>query len=232
MYPFFTAFALFALFTFVMMKRGSNNFNKNKEAFLEREREANSVRRQPIKDLKYVNLNLSDLPSVETTDEYLMERLDTLKVLSEEDNKIVNLSSYTNTDLKIAYGVANLPILTSYDQNFTSLCRCLYELGKRFYESGDIKTAKSYLEYGISIGTDLKSHYTLLADIYEQNMQYKEIVGLIHSAENINSALKGSLLRDLNNRLKDTNYSADEIQKPLEDISTEKNAVEPETMEE
>lgn len=220
MYPLFTIFLVFGLFTLIYMKRSSNDFNKSNEEFLAREREANSVRKQPLIDLNYIKPDLSSIPEIETTDEYILERLNTLKVLSGDETKIVNLSSFSNTELKIQYGVANLPILTEYDQNFTALCRVLYELGKRFYESNNTDIAIAFLELGISCGTDLKSHYTLLADIYEANMQYKEIVRLIHSAENINSALKGALLRDLKARLSDTNYSVDEPEKPLEDVSS------------
>ena len=220
MYPIFTVFVIFALFTFVFMNRTSNNFSKEKEAFLEKEREANSVRKMPITDLDYISVDLSKLPNIETEDEYINERLHTLQVLSEEDTKIVNLSHYTNTELKMKYGVANLTLLTEYDQNFTNLCRCLYELGKRFYELGNLEAAKSYLEYGIACGTDLKLHYTLLADIYEQNIQYKDIVALIKKAETINSALKSSLIRDLTKRLEGTNYSVNDESAPLEDISS------------
>lgn len=220
MYPIFTVFVIFALFTFVFMNRTSNNFSKEKEAFLEKEREANSVRKMPITDLDYISVDLSKLPNIETEDEYINERLHTLQVLSEEDTKIVNLSQYTNTELKMKYGVANLTLLTEYDQNFTNLCRCLYELGKRFYELGNLEAAKSYLEYGIACGTDLKLHYTLLADIYEQNIQYKDIVALIKKAETINSALKSSLIRDLTKRLEGTNYSVNDESAPLEDISS------------
>ena len=81
------------------------------------------------------------------------------------------------------------------------------------------KKAKAYLEYGIICKTDLKLHYTLLADIYEENLQYKEIVSLISSAKTVNSALKTSLIKDLEERLKGTNYSADDEKTPLEDIS-------------
>ena len=223
MYPIFTVFVIFALFTFIFMKRSTNSFSKEKEQFLEREREANSVRKQPLTDLNYVKIDINSLPKIETEDEYLLERFRTLGVLSEEDTKICNLSFFTNTELKLKYGVANLTLLTEYDQNFTNLCRCLYEIGNRLYNSGDIENAKAYLEYGIKCGTDLKLHYTLLANIYEENMQYKEIVALIHSAENINSALKGSLIKDLTKRLEDTNYTIDEEPAPLEDVSSTSN---------
>ena len=58
-----------------------------------------------------------------------------------------------------------------------------------------------------------------MADIYEENLQYKEIVSLISSAKTVNSALKTSLIKDLEERLKGTNYSADDEKTPLEDIS-------------
>jgi len=219
MYPIFTVFLIFALFTMVFMNRSTRNSSLNKEAFLEKEREANSTRKKPINDLHYVDVNTDSLPIIETDDEYILERIKTLNYLSDPDVKICNLSQFTNTELKLKYGVANLTLLTEYDQNYTMLCRCLYELGKRLYESGDKDTAVSYLEYGILCGTDLKSHYTLLADIYESELQYKKIVSLIHSAENMNSLLKNSLISDLKGRLKDTNFSGDEAASELEDIT-------------
>lgn len=201
MYPIFTIFFIFAIFTYIYMNKSNSSFSKEKEALFEREREANSVRKQDISNLPYINLDISSLPEVNSDDEYIKERLSTLNILSSEDNKIINLSEYTNTDLKLKYGVANLTILTEYDQNFTNLCRCLYELGKRLYESGDTDNAKAFLEYGIECGTDLKLHYSLLADIYEQNNQYDCISSLLEKAMNVNSALKQALIDDLSKRL-------------------------------
>lgn len=219
MYPIFTLFCIFGIITFIFMRRSQGSFEKEKQAFLEREREANSVRKQPLTDLDYINLDLSKLPTIETDDEYINERLITLSGLADDDTKIVNLSSYTNTELKLKYGVANLNLLTEYDQNFTTLCRCLYELAVRLNDSGDTENAVKYLEYGIQCNTDLKSHYMLLADIYEQNMQYKQIVSLIRKAESINSALKTSLIKDLTAKLEGTNYSLSDEEQPLEDLS-------------
>jgi len=209
MYPIFTVFVIFALFTAIYMRKSSTKSMTGAESILEREREANSVRKQPLTDVPFVTVDITSLPHIETEDEYLLERLDTLSHLSDPELKIANLSSYSNTDLKFKYGVANLTILTEYDQNFTNLCRCLFEIGRRLYESGNISDAKSYLEYGIECGTDLKSHYMLLANIYEQEMSYNKIVSLIHHAETLNTALKGALIRDLNALLEGTNYSAD-----------------------
>ena len=103
MYPIFTCFIIFALFTFIFMNRSKNSFAKEKEQFLEKEREANSVRKQPLTDLEYIDIDLGSFPTIETDDEYILERINTLQVLAGPDNKIVNLSSYSNTDLKLKY---------------------------------------------------------------------------------------------------------------------------------
>ena len=41
--------------------------------------------------------------------------------------KILNLGGKTNTDLKLEYGVANLETLCACDENYTTLCRTIYE---------------------------------------------------------------------------------------------------------
>jgi len=219
MYPIFTVFVIFALFTAIYMRRTSTKSLTGAEDLFEKEREANSVRKMPLTDIDFVNVDLSALPVIETEDEYLLEKFKTLQFLADADTKIANLSYYSNTDLKFKYGVANLTALTEYDQNFTNLCRCIFDIGQRLYKSDDIENAQAYLEYGINCGTDLKSHYTLLADIYEAQMGYNKIVKLIHNAESLNTALKGAIIRDLTARLEGTNYSADDEVKELENIN-------------
>ena len=112
MFPIFFLFVIFALITFLYMNKSNNSLSKEKEEFLERERAANSVRKMPLTDLDYIDVDLSSLPKIETDDEYILERLNTLNRLASDDVKIANLSSYTNTELKLKYGVANLTLLT------------------------------------------------------------------------------------------------------------------------
>ena len=107
MFPIFFLFVIFALITFLYMNKSNNSLSKEKEEFLERERAANSVRKMPLTDLDYIDVDLSSLPKIETDDEYILERLNTLNRLASDDVKIANLSSYTNTELKLKYGVAN-----------------------------------------------------------------------------------------------------------------------------
>ena len=44
------------------MNKSNNSLSKEKEEFLERERAANSVRKMPLTDLEYIDVDLSSLP--------------------------------------------------------------------------------------------------------------------------------------------------------------------------
>lgn len=214
-FPLLTIIAPAALFCFFYMKTTNRKATLNTEAFFEREREANSVRKQPLTDIEFIELDMSKIPVVQTDNEIINSAYKGLDVLSTQ--KIANLSGYSNTDLKFKYGVANLPLLTEYDQNYTVLCRTLFDLGRELNAMNDIDSAVMVLEYGIECNTDLKSHYMLLANIYESRGQYDKIESLISSAEKMNSLLKNSLIKDLKEKLIPRD---DEITKILEDIST------------
>lgn len=197
-FPFLTIFLIFATVTFVTMRRTSNNYKIEQEKFIERERLANSTRKQSIDDLEYISIDISKVPMISSDNERTLDLQKQISNLSEE--KIVNLSDFTNTDLKLKYGVANLPILTEYDQNFTSMCRVFYDLSHQYFKEGHIDEAKSLLEYGIKCGTDLNTHYLLLADIYEEEGRYDKIDELIKYAENLKTLLKTSLIKKLNEK--------------------------------
>lgn len=211
-FPLISIIAPAALLCFFYLKRSNRDVSLGTEELFERERQANSVRKQPLTDLNYVEIDLSRIPFVDSDNEIIQSNTETLKTLATQ--KIVNLSDYTNTDLKFKYGVANLPTLTEYDQNYTILCRTLYNLGKEYYAIEDVENAVTVLEYGIDCGTDLKTHYMLLADIYEKTNNPDKISWLISKAENINSLLKNQLIKDLENKLNQFNA----ISKELENI--------------
>jgi len=198
-FPFLTIIVIFATVTYIYMKKTSSGTQTKIDEFLKREREANSVRKKSLDDLKYVTIDLNALPmNSNTHDERVAECQETVTNLA--DKKIVNLSAYSNTDLKFMYGVANLPLLTEYDQNFTSLSRALFDWGERLKALNNIEDAVTVLEYGIECGTDLKTHYILLADIYVSKFQFDKIERLIKKAEHLNTILKNSLVKELEER--------------------------------
>ena len=91
--------------------------------FWQRERDANNTRKQDISQLDYVDFSGVTLPFAQFEDTLLKECEQ--QVLNLKDKKVLNLTGISNTDLKMTYGAANLPLLTQYDQNFTLLVRTL-----------------------------------------------------------------------------------------------------------
>lgn len=169
----------------------SNNERRAKRNFLNRESKANSVRRADISNLDYLVIPFETLPLGACISAELVALADELRAFS--DKKILNLSAYTNTDLKLMYGPANLEDLSSYDQNFTSLICTLDKIGRGLFDEGNLTDATRFLEYSIGIGSDITTTYTCLGSIYVANKQSSKLDNLITLASQIKS-LSGPII--------------------------------------
>lgn len=186
------------------IKKGTRNHKARNEAFLEREAKANQVRRKDISNLNYISIP-DNLPLInsgnETFDRIISEdsRLkrsyDTLQAL--RDKKILNLTGISNTDLKLSYGVANLNDLTEYDDNYTALVKAVALIGHNLLEQKDITDATTYLEYGISIKSDISSNYIDLAIIYAADGRKDKIASLKEQALTLNSLTRDTIAAQL-----------------------------------
>ncbi len=200
-FPVFIIIVVVALFFKLFMNRSIKKYNPNAE-FLENERKANATPKQPVDDLPYIALNPELLPlDIPTEREETAEHQYNIKSLS--GKKILNFTGITNTELKLRYGAPNIAFLTNCDMNYTRLVQNIARLGEDYIKEDHIPEAKAILEYGISIGSDVKKNYTLLADIYMQEGEKSKITGLIESARNINSLSKNGILSALEKLAKD-----------------------------
>ena len=194
--PLFTTIVLVSAFIWIYMKITVKHVGKGTEEFIEREVKANNVRKQSIEHLEYIHIDEQSIPFINPApNDRIASLYDTIRDLFPK--KIVNLTGLTNTDLKMAYGPANLPALTEYDQNFTALARAVYDLGTELIAAKYIAEATRVLEYGISIGTDISGNYIALANIYVENSQYDNITRLIENAKNIRSMTSGITVNKL-----------------------------------
>lgn len=178
----------------VSYKRFKANL-KNQEAeskFWKRENDANLTRKQDISQLDYVDFSGVSLPFALFEDDLLKECEN--QVLTLKDKKILNLTGLSNTDLKMKYGPANLPLLTQYDQNFTLLVRTLNTWGKRLHELSHTQEAISVLAFAASIGSDIKATWSLLAELYAANGDTARIQELKNSAAGLNSLMREPIL--------------------------------------
>ena len=165
-------------------------------SFMERERQANLTPRKDISGLPYIKVPVSELPlDVPTESEETKERQDIIRSMA--DKHILNLTGITNTDLKLKYGAPNINILSAADGNYTRLVQAITYLSSDYISSQHLSEARELLEYAVSIGTDSKRSYLMLASIYQEEGHPEKISGLIETARNVDSILKDSIISSL-----------------------------------
>ena len=196
LFPFFILLLIWFNFNRARMTRKGK---KAQDEFWELESRANSTRKQSLDGLPYIYLPLRDLPFLSDTMDSPDSELASIekKIRDISEKKIVNLTGISNTELKLQYGAPNLEFLTEYDENFTILCRLLFRWGARLNELAFQREAIQVLEYGVQLGTDIRGHYLLLANLYRNTSQNSRIQKLIDQAETLNSINKNSIIRGL-----------------------------------
>lgn len=190
--------SLIALSLFVSGSvRTQNKRSREKEqSFWERETRANSVRRKSLDGLPYIKIPLETFPThLLQNDETVLECISIIEALTSQ--KIVNFTGYTNTDLKLEYGAANITELSEYDQNYTVLVRTLQKWADILLETGHVQEAAVLMEFAVSTGTDISRTYTALADYRASLGDYERIERLIDEAEALHSSNKKVILRQL-----------------------------------
>lgn len=204
-FPFFASFIILCLVVRHAINRNNKLHLNSESAFWARENSANEVRKQSLENLNYISFSFAPLSPDQLLDNaslaVLMEnpRISeiTERLIALENSKIVNLNYITNTELKSTYGVANLALLTEYDQNYTDLITLLQEYASILAENGFIVAAQTVLETAIFIGTDISSSYSLAASIYREQGLTGKISELITQAEKLNSPRKNTIVRIL-----------------------------------
>lgn len=182
------------------IRKAERKQKQNDDTFWERENKANFARPADISNLSYISVPVDMLPFTQTEDDKLNEIQD--KILTLSQKQILNLTGYSNTDLKLAYGPGNLPALSDYDYNFTLLARTLQQWAEYLYKQQEIEKTKIILEYAISCKTDVSKSYLLLASIYREEGNYAKIKELKDTAGSLRTLMKDHILEELTAILK------------------------------
>lgn len=204
-FPFFASVIVFCIWLAYEIRKHNKKNQKVLDSFWEKENKANNTRAKSLDGLNYIEIPeeiYSALPSPVPT-----ELEDCARLLQHlKENKIVNLSHISNTDLKLKYGASNLDILSEYDQNFITLIRVLQTLSEYHYERGDIETTRTLLEFAVKIQSDNISTYKMLAKIYCDNGEEAKLDYLISAASLLPGLTRKPILRFLKPlRTEDTN---------------------------
>ncbi|MBR1692404.1 MAG: hypothetical protein IJ711_06460 [Lachnospiraceae bacterium] len=203
-FPFLASFLVFVIWLSYELHKSRKHEADALKEFWQKERDANSVRKKSLDSLAYITIPLERLPMDTALEHEEIQALaDTIRRLSDE--KIVNLTGISNTDLKLTYGTANITLLTAYDQNYTLLASTLYRWGQLLYREGYVSEAKQVLEFGIETGTDVSGNYRLLAQIYQTEGDTERLRKLRDKAQSLHSLMKTPIL----NALKDICHDAE-----------------------
>lgn len=190
------SFLIFSIVFFLRLNHVKSVESKAYDEFWARENKANYTRKKPLDNLNYVTIPDELLHmKPENSNEELEDCIKSLNDLSEY--KIVNLTGYTNTDLKLEYGTANITILSDYDFHYTNLATLLQRLAEKLHESGNDALAIMTLEFAVSTNTDVSKSYYLLAQLYTDAHTPEKIFDLMESAQNIKSIQRDAILKRL-----------------------------------
>ena len=193
---FLSSFIVFCLvIAYVTRKHRRMEENAIKD-FWEREARANNTRKKPLEHLPYITIPFDSLPMETMKDNPDVAEYRTL-LTSLSSQKIVNLTGYTNTDLKLKYGTATITELSEYDQNYTVLVRTLQKWSDILLDTGYVEEAAILLQFAVSTGTDVCRTYEELADYWISRGEPEKLDYLIARADALNTSTKVTILRKL-----------------------------------
>ena len=180
------------------IRRSNHIIAKEKAEFWEREERARHTPPSSIDGLNWIkypdNLPLSvdcgsKSKSLEST------------LLSLKDKPIVNLSGYSNTDLKLAYGTSNIEILSKADSNYLVMMRSLDSLASIYKKEGFTDESISLLQFAADCGSEKVEHFSELADYYFKHDDIECLKGLHLLAESVSEPRRSAIMQKLNEYL-------------------------------
>ncbi len=193
---FLSSLIVFCILIAYENRKHKKMIEKAEKDFWETEKLANSTRKKSLDSLNYILIPFEKLPMQILIDNSVVAECH--RLLTElSTQKIVNLTGFTNTELKLAYGTANINCLSDYDQNYTLLVRTLQSWAEQLFLAGYEKEAQTILEFSISTNTDVSHSFYLLADIYDKIGETDKKKDLITIAENLKSSMSRVIARTL-----------------------------------
>lgn len=192
---FFICFLIFILWMHYEKRKADKKGKRESQEFWQREEEANHARNRDFSDLSMFCPDASRIPMPETEDEnvtYYQKRVtDCLEL------PMMNLSQFTNTDLKLAYGVGNFKTLSNYDENFNDFLMNMSNLGKAYFTAGLLQESESIYRFCIESGSKKSNDYKALAEVYSAMGTKGKIDDLITEVGASELPRKASLIEHL-----------------------------------
>lgn len=193
---------MFVLWIRYQLNKTRNTDKAANEAFWEQEDKANHTRNKPIDTIEYISVPLNKLPILDTNDPELKALQTSLTDIASE--KIADLSAYTNTQLKLAYGTGNFSRLSQFDTNYTILMQTLEKLANYHLKMGHTDAAIAYFDYAIECHSENAQTYVSLAKLYAKQNNTSKIDELKLHLKQSTYKHKDYILRKLEQELLET----------------------------
>ena len=178
------------------MKKSSKEAQKREDAFWAREQEANFAPKKDISGLPLLHFDEDVIPlppeGMFNEDDDISNYIRELKKLLREP--MIDLSEYTNTDLKLAYGVANFTILSSYDDNYNSFLLLMTNLARGYERREQHELSVRAYRSALSCGSIKLTDYTGLAEVYLAMDAPEKVSELIDEVEASENPRKGGIV--------------------------------------
>lgn len=192
---YFVCFIIFCGWLFYEQRKASRKEKKISDDFWAREAKANNTRKKDISHLPLLAITEEELPIGDSTDESVLYYIDHLR--KQIKMPMMDLSAYSNTDLKLAYGVGNFQILSEYDENYNTFLLTLSNLGRAYARAGNFACAKDTYLLALQYGSMKLSDYTDLAHVYLQLKEPQSITSLIQNVDSSEHPRKKSIIENL-----------------------------------
>ena len=181
----FFVFLLICAVVNVMLNRGDKRRRRSMEAFLTKEREANSSRKQDIAGDMFVETRVPCEAYV-SRDVGGVSLLNKQQKASEAAETPMLKLKMTNTEIKLNFGPQNVDVVMLYEENFNKYVRTLLEWAEELAKADMKKEAVVVLEEAVRIGADNSKVYIVLADLYNELGLRDGIDNLKQQLEKIN----------------------------------------------
>lgn len=192
-------FFIFLLWLFYEQKKRQKQAKTASDNFWAKEEEANRTRKKDISHLPLIHVEESELPCIDTEDESVLYYIGQLKKIIKMP--MMDLSEYTNTDLKLAYGVGNFKTLSDYDETFHNFLTDLSCLGRACSHAGLYDDAIQAYELAFHYGSAKLSDYEDLAGVYLAMDEPAKVSELIQKVEAGTHPRKFSISASLKQKL-------------------------------
>ncbi len=188
-------FLTFGMWLFYKQRRSQQQEKNASDEFWAREARANSTRKKDISDIPLLHVKESEIPVADTENESILYYIGHIRELIK--TPMADLSEYSNTDLKLAYGVGNFKLLSEYDENFNNFLMALSNLARTYTQEGLLSNAEQTYRLALHYGSRRVSDYTELAEIYLKMDQPEHVTALIEETEKSMHPRKSSLIQAL-----------------------------------